>query len=58
MDDKLRKLYDKLFPDELDMIKHTKYTLPQTRLKIQQKQIWVVSTPKGIPNETIYNFNS
>ena len=57
MDDKLRKLHNKLFPDELDMIRHNRYTLPQTRLKIKQKQILVVSTPKGISNEKVFNFN-
>lgn len=55
--DKIRKLHNKLFPDELDRIRHNKYTLPQTRLKIKQKQILVVSTPKGISNEKVFNYS-
>ena len=57
MNEELRKLRDKLFPYEEDMIGRSKYSLVQTRLKIRQKQILVVSTPKGISNEKVFNFN-
>lgn len=53
----LRKIHNKLFPDELDYLRSCKHLghVLDTRLNIPERKILIVSTPKGIDNEKVYN---
>ena len=57
-DQKISQFYNKLFPDELDMFRYDKHNrhVMDTRLNIPQKEIIIVSTPKGRSDEKYVEF--